>query len=143
MKPSRVSVELTRAGVAFVADVPGEACGACGANTVGYRMLKAFELAAARWLATSGLHSSEAFRFMRKALGLKAQELAALLGTTKETVSRWEHGKHAIDRPTFAVLATLVIDASKDRRSTLRKRLETMGAEPSLPSEPVRLEVAA
>ena len=80
---------------------------------------------------------------MRKALGLKAQELATLLGTTKETVSRWENGKHSVDRPTFAVLATLVIDASKDRRSTLRKRLERMDTEPKPPSEPVRLEVAA
>jgi len=138
-----VPVELTRAGVAFVADVPGEQCAACGANTVDYQTLKAFELAAARWIATSGLHSSAAFKFIRKALGLKGQQLAALLGTTKETVSRWENGKHAVDRATFAVLATLVVDASKDRRSTLRKRLETMDTEPQPPDEPVRLEVAA
>ena len=143
MKPGSATLELTRAGVTFVADVAAEVCPACNANAVDYKTLKAFELTAARWLATSGLHSSEAFKFMRKALGLKAQQLAALLGTTKETVSRWENGKHAIDRPAFAVLATLVVDTSKGRRTTLRKRLETMSTEPAPPPGPVRLEVAA
>ena len=143
MTPGTVRLELTRAGVTFVADVPGQLCPDCGANIVDYKTLKSFERTAARWLATSGLQSKEAFRFMRKALGLKASELASLLGTTKETVSRWENGKHSIDRPTFAALATVVIDESKGRRSTLRQRLEAMNTAPIPPTEPVHLKFAA
>lgn len=143
MKPAMVLVELTRAHTTFVAEIPGQICPLCGSDMVNYRNLKTFELAAARWLATSGLQSKEAFRFMRKALELKAHELASLLGTTKETISRWENGKHAIDRTAYATLATLIIDESQGQRSTLRQRLEAMDEEPEPPTEPVHLEVAA
>lgn len=36
------------------------------------------------------------FRFLRKEMGLKATELAKLLGTTNVTISRWETGGRSI-----------------------------------------------
>src|SRR5687768_9073559 len=36
--------------------------------------------------------TSEAIRFLRKALGMTSDEFAVLLGTTRQEVSRWENG---------------------------------------------------
>jgi putative zinc finger/helix-turn-helix YgiT family protein len=47
-------------------------------------------------------------RFLRKALRLKARELASVLGVHKVTVSRWETGKEAIG-PTADRLLRLMV----------------------------------
>lgn len=56
--------------------------------------------------------SSDGLRFLRKALSMKAAELAALFGVRPESVSRWETGKAPIDRATWMALSGLVRDAA-------------------------------
>lgn len=49
-----------------------------------------FELLAAAALARHGVCTSEAFKFIRKSLGMRATDLGAVLGVAPETISRWE-----------------------------------------------------
>ncbi len=107
--------ELTVAGRTFTRTVPAQRCEKCG--EVYYRGddLGSVELDVARELARKGPATGETLRFMRTALGLPSGELAALLGVTPETVSRWEHGKLAFDRRTYALVGLLVLDRIEGR----------------------------
>lgn len=62
---------------------------------------------------------SEAIRFLRRMMGLNADEFAVLLGTTRVEVSRWENGKTRISGITDFRLRREVVDkllpASDDR----------------------------
>lgn len=49
------------------------------------------------------------FRTIRQAMGLKQQELAALMGVTQATVSRWETGELEIDMRTATTLRALQV----------------------------------
>jgi putative transcriptional regulator len=109
----------------FETEIPALQCKTCGeqyfAATDGVR----FELAVARRLAELGAASAEAFRFMRKTIGMQAGELAMLLGVARETVSRWETGKRNVDRGAAIALGSLVLD----RDATL-KRLRALQKPP-------------
>jgi len=83
-----------------------------------------FERVAARRLAELGVHSAEAFKFMRKALGLRASDLGALLDVAAETVSRWETGEREVDRKAAALVQAMVIEAGEGK-SDMRRRLES------------------
>jgi DNA-binding transcriptional regulator YiaG len=117
--------EQSIGSVSFVSKLPAVECTACGARLVAADILGKFEMAVARWLASSGPVDSQAFRFMRKAIGLPAQVLAQLLEVTPETLSRWEHDKQALDRNAFAILAALVEDAVQGKTGTI-ERLRSM-----------------
>jgi DNA-binding transcriptional regulator YiaG len=84
-----------------------------------------FELAVACELADQGVRTGEAVRHMRKALGLRAADLARLLDFTPETISHWETGKARIGRAAFVVLGALVQDAFGGTSST-RDRLAAL-----------------
>jgi DNA-binding transcriptional regulator YiaG len=81
-------------------------------------LLEAFELDVAGELARHGEASSEAFGFMRRAMGVRAVDLAKLLDVTPETVSRWEHGRQPIDRGAAALLLAMVVDRVEGRTTT-------------------------
>jgi len=72
--------------------------------------------------------SGEAFRFMRKAAGLRAKELAELLDVTPETISRWEKEHRQPDRKAMMVLGDLVLDRLKGEETAL-DRLRALGSE--------------
>jgi transcriptional regulator with XRE-family HTH domain len=59
---------------------------------------------------------------VRKVAGLRASELAELLGVSAETVSHWETGKHPSDLATREVVAELALDTIGGRTDT-RDRL--------------------
>jgi putative zinc finger/helix-turn-helix YgiT family protein len=113
------------AGKTFTAMVPVIKCRACGELYYPGPALEAFELDVAGELARHGEASAEAFSFMRRALGVKAVELAELLDVTPETVSRWEHGRQPIDRGAAALLSTMVVDRLEGRTTAL-DRLKTL-----------------
>src|SRR5262245_51033303 len=81
------------AGVQFRAALPALVCGSCDEAVVEDAAVERFELLAARELARMGIANGDAFRFMRKALGMTAAELARVLAVTPESVSRWETGR--------------------------------------------------
>jgi transcriptional regulator with XRE-family HTH domain len=87
----------------------------------------------------SGPATGEAFRFMRKVLGIPAIELAELLDVAPETVSRWENGKLPIERRALALLASMVLDRVEGVTTTL-ERLRSLRDPPAAPAL-VRLDL--
>lgn len=96
-------------------------CISCGERTFSDKDLARWEGGVARAILSAGDTSPEAIRHLRTTAGLRAQELATLLDVAPETVSRWENGKRAMDRATFAVMASLAIEASLEEQTTLRR----------------------
>ncbi len=105
----------------FVAQLPVRRCRGCGETYVQPDTLERFELLVAVKLAQSGESSGEVLRFLRKTLPLRAVDLAELLDVTPETISRWETGKLPVERRALALLASLVVDKSEGRTSTLER----------------------
>ncbi len=116
-----VEIELRRevAGHVFTATIPATVCEACGEEYTASEDLGRFERTIARTLLDAGEASGEAFKFARKAMGIRAADLAQILGVTPETVSRWETGVHPIDPMALAVLALLARDAVAGLTTTL------------------------
>lgn len=94
--------------------------------------MKAWELGVAQQLGDLAIRTGDAFRFMRKSLGLSGVALANLLGVAAETVSRWENV--APDAHAFVLLTTMVADRIAGTSAT-RDRLRATGG--TRPLEPV------
>jgi putative zinc finger/helix-turn-helix YgiT family protein len=131
---------LRAAGVQFRAALPALVCGSCGEAVVEDDTVERFELMAARELARMGIANGDAFRFMRKALGMTGAELARVLAVTPETVSRWETGKVELGRSEFVMLASLVADRIEGRDRTLA--LATAQDRPATERGTVELDIA-
>jgi putative zinc finger/helix-turn-helix YgiT family protein len=116
-----VTETLEVAGYTFSAQLPALVCGTCGETSFAGEDLHRFELAVARKLSEMGEPSGDAFRSMRKSIGLKAIELAHLLNVTPETLSRWENGKLAVDEGAFLILGDLVEDHCTGSKRTLQR----------------------
>lgn len=114
-------LETTREvdGVVFEGHLPATECTGCGLVQGEHGSDRRFTLEVARLLADTGQSSGEAFRFLRKAIGLRATELAAFLNLAPETISRWETNKRAVDRAALALLGIAVRDALEGRTTTL------------------------
>ncbi len=119
MEPS--TTELTRkiGGVSFKAEVPVDRCSICDEWYVSHEDGHRFDVAVARGLSEHGIATPDAFKFMRKATGLRAVDLAELIGVTPETVSRWETGKVPVERRALALLQALVADHAEGTTATL------------------------
>lgn len=116
---SVMSDEKVKVGdLVFAVAVPATKCDGCGEVYVSGKVGRRMELEVARNLAERGFFTGEAFRFMGKALGMRAVDLAELLGVAAETVSRWETGKLAMDRCTFAAVAAMVSDRIEGHERT-------------------------
>jgi transcriptional regulator with XRE-family HTH domain len=115
-------------------------CGACGEGFFKGDDLARAELVAAAEVADRGLREGAAFRFMRKVLGLRAEDLAGLLDVTEGTVSRWENDHAPADRAAWAALAAMVSDKLAGQTTTL-DRLKASSA-PRASLTPVRLRLA-
>jgi putative zinc finger/helix-turn-helix YgiT family protein len=108
----------TVAGYVFVGELRADVCTECGELHVAQADLQAFDKKIAAELARFGSRTAEAFRFMRKAIGLKSADLAALFSVKPETVSRWETGALAVETRAFALLGAMVLDSIKNRDTT-------------------------
>jgi putative zinc finger/helix-turn-helix YgiT family protein len=106
--------------------VKGWRCSSCGDCYHDGPDLGAFEEAAAKWLAEHGVRTPQELKFMRKAAGIRAADLANWLDVTPETISHWETGKHAPDVVTRSTIASIVIDTLRGESST-RDRLHAQG----------------
>jgi hypothetical protein len=94
-------------GYRFSAELPAERCDACGDLLLSPDALERFELLAASELAGAGIRSGEAFAFMRRALGVPADELAALLDVPTSELARWD-GSEFVYKSAVEIVAGLV-----------------------------------
>jgi putative zinc finger/helix-turn-helix YgiT family protein len=102
----------------FSATVTGLVCEACGESLTDIRDGERFDLAIADILAEAA-PTGDSFRFLRKVAGLRARDVASMLGVTGDTVSRWENDRHAVDRAAFFVLAQIVREKRDGRTAML------------------------
>lgn len=135
-----ITVQL-RSGPLFivVTGLQGERCGACGEGFLTSDELARADLLAATELADRGLREGAALRCMRKALGFRAGDLAALLDVTEGTLSRWESDHAPVDRPTWATLAAMVSEQLSGQTATLNRLRASR--QPREPHGPVRLRL--
>lgn len=111
--------ELRVAGIRFFATVEALRCRACGEVSVEAPALEQFERRVAEYLGRNGVCTGEAFKFMRKSIGVRAADLAVLIGVSAETISRWETSKSPVDWAAFVTLSALVEDRLAGRDGTL------------------------
>jgi len=121
-------------------DFPQRVCSSCGERYYQAKDLIAAEDAVTRELVARGIRDSGVLKYLRKAVGLKATDLADLLGVTAETISRWENGHNEADLAVWAALDLLVDDHYAGRTTTL-DRLRGL-AEARIPKRPVPLTLA-
>lgn len=121
-------------------EFPQKVCAKCGERYYEAKDLVAAEDAVTRELVARGIRDAAVFKHLRKTLGLKAIELADLLGVTAETISRWENGHNEPDRAVWATLELLVDDHYAGRTAT-RDRLRDL-AETRIPKRPIPLSLA-
>lgn len=130
----------TVAGVEFTAELPALRCRKCGETYFDLSTLEAFEVGIATELGARGVRKPEAIAYIRKALGLRAVDLAKLLAVTSDTVSRWERGAVEMSPAVFAVLGAL----ASDRRagsSAMRDRLQAVHND-TAPRSPIKISAA-
>lgn len=138
-----LSDSVSFGAIDFDGVVSGFRCEACGEEYIDGPEVQRFEMAVAEWLAQHGAATREAFRFMRKAIGVSAADLAGLLDVSVETVSHWETGKHALPRNAVAIVGAMVLDHANGSSATI-DRLRMLRDRPSLAKTgPVRLARAA
>jgi putative zinc finger/helix-turn-helix YgiT family protein len=125
-------VKRTVGGHVFVGEVTASSCPKCGEVYYDGQALERLEVAVARELAERGLVSGAAFKFMRKALGMRAADLAELLDVAAETVSRWETGERPVDRAAWTALGGLVVDRfeGRDRVISILRALDAPRKQP-------------
>lgn len=125
--------------VVRVSGIPSLKCGGCGESILSGPALGRAELLASAEAIARGLREGPTFKFVRKALGLRAAELGELLDVSAETVSRWENGHRPAERSVWNTLADLVGDELAGTKTTI-DRLRALAA-PRLPKRPVRLNL--
>ena len=139
----RTEKMLTRevGGHSFRAKVPATRCGRCGDVLFASADLRRFDDAVAVSLLGAGITRSDGLKFVRKAMGMRADELARLLGVRPETVSRWENGKREVDLAMLAVLRQLFDERHARERpvADLLRRLQR----PAHLGKTVRLKLAS
>jgi hypothetical protein len=137
MKVSSTTDRIEISGITFTGKVAALECVKCGERYTRLDDLSGFELAVAERLASLGIRTGAAFKFMRKALGLRAVDLGELLDVAAETVSRWETGEP--EAHVFALLGSMVADRIEGRDTTV-KRLRAIY---STRRKPMRIRVRA
>jgi putative zinc finger/helix-turn-helix YgiT family protein len=108
----------------FVVTVATEACRACGSVFLENTSLQRAQIEIACEVARHGPVSGEAFRFLRKALGIRAIVVADLFGVTPETISRWENGQRPVDKAAWITLGSAVLEHASRRPETLERLRE-------------------
>jgi len=97
----------------------GKRCSSCDETLFTADEVEQQERAAAELIVARGVRTGEEFRFVRKVAGLRANDVAAMLDATPETVSRWEGGKLAIPR-----LAAFALGELFEHPKIARRKLE-------------------
>jgi DNA-binding transcriptional regulator YiaG len=121
--------ELQLGPYTFATAVAAQRCTACDEVTLSGAQLEHLDAAIVGSIVQNGLWCPETFKYCRKNAGLRAVDLAELLGVAAETLSRWENGHQPIDRNAYALLGGLVADHLAGRKETA-ERLHAMAHPP-------------
>jgi YgiT-type zinc finger domain-containing protein len=136
-----ITIQLHSGSLALVVSgVPAVKCGKCGEGFFDLADLSRADLLAATELANRGIQEGAAFRFMRKAAGLRGADIAELLNVREATVSRWENDHDPVDRAAWAALAAIVSEKAAGQTTTI-DRLRASKA-PRDVTGPLRLRLA-
>jgi putative zinc finger/helix-turn-helix YgiT family protein len=85
------------------------ACDQCGARTpVIPKIEQLHRVIAQLVIEKKSRLEAEEIRFLRKYLGYSSIDLAATMGVTRETVSRWENGQEPMGAPSEKLLRLMV-----------------------------------
>lgn len=141
VKRGMVNKTMTLEGVTVSADIPSWTCPKCSEVYYAGATAANFELVAAAMFGSLGIATGPVFRYMRKALGMRAADLAGMLGTTPETISRWENNKHEVDRPTMVLLTSLAM-AKLGQPFDVAELLKQY-QHPNRPIEPIHVKLAS
>jgi putative zinc finger/helix-turn-helix YgiT family protein len=108
---------IKRMGVQVIAR--GERCSSCGETLFTDEEVGRQDNLVAAGFVSRGVRTGAEFKFVRKIVGLKATEVADILGVRPETVSRWERDEVEIPR-----LAAFALGELYDRPRVTRERLQ-------------------
>jgi len=110
------TLDVTIGGIRFVATLP---TAKTDTSAVEMRHMRAWERWIVETICERGSPSAEGFRFLRQRSGLKAAEVAALLGVREETISRWENGKSEVSAATWDIAIAMANDRVHGRTDTI------------------------
>jgi len=119
-------------------EITSRTCTRCGTWFDSAGDLEHFELSAAEKLVGLGISAGGILRFARKALGMRASDVADILDVTPETISHWENDRRTIDRKAFVIVRDLIRDRLRGRTST-RDQLAAF-RNPKVPKGPLLVE---
>ncbi len=119
----------------IVEGVRATRCEACGEVYTDGPDLGRAEVLAALEAVRAGLRDGPTLNWARRALGLRAADLADLLDVAPETVSRWENGHRSADRSVWNTLADLLANAVDGKTETL----DLLRQKARLPKAPLRV----
>lgn len=115
-------------------------CQRCGETYTGIPAVEGLHRAiAGAVIRKKGRLAPEEIKFLRKSIGWSGVDFAKRMGTTAETVSRWEHG--ASMGPTADRLLRLLVARETPVKEYSVDVLAQVAAD-ERPSRPLRLEVA-
>jgi len=106
-------------GHTFTAQLPAERCASCREVVIQGSDIRKFELRIAVELAKAGVRTAEAFKLIRRASGLSAEQLAQLLDLTPDCIGYWEKGEWPVDPRALSVLTSLVLSKLDGRHTAL------------------------
>lgn len=99
----------------------GQRCSSCGETLfTGLELDRKYD-EVARAIVARGIRTGEEFKWVRKATGYRAADVAELLDVRAETISRWERGEADIPRAAAYALGQLLLAPEPTR-----KALETL-----------------
>lgn len=126
MTTQRENYRYTESGLSHIVlrDVEVSRCPQCGEMEVTIPQIEALhQVIAQALIQKSSRLVPEEVRYLRTYLGWSGTDLAAHIGTTPETISRWEHGVTPIGKTADRLLRLLVaqqLPGNEDVRETLR-----------------------
>ena len=119
-------------------DVELRRCRSCGEEETVLRAIESIHREIARRLvAKPGRLAPEEIRFLRKHLEYSGTELAAYMGVTPETVSRWENAAKDMGVVADRLIRLLVVQVEQIRDFPLEAMRQIEGG----PAEPLRMEI--
>lgn len=117
--PMTLDDNMDVCGHTFTAQLPAERCGACGQVVIHGQEVRKFERRVAVEIAKAGLRTAEAFKFLRRAAGLSAEDLGSLLDVSPDFIGYWESGAWPVDPRASSVLISLVLGHFDGQHSSL------------------------